>query len=113
MSIEIKVPELPESVPDAVIANWYKQVGDPIKTDEVIVDLETDKVILEVPTIKPGVVKEILFSVGDTVTAGQLLVVIDETAVNETAATWLNRCSNRKPKSLPLKALGSSLSRKL
>ena len=86
MSIEIKVPELPESVPDAVIANWYKQVGDPIKTDEVIVDLETDKVILEVPTIKPGVVKEILFSVGDTVTAGQLLVVIDETAVNEAAA---------------------------
>ena len=50
MSIEIKVPVLPESVADAVIANWYKQVGESINVDEVLVDLETDKVILEVPT---------------------------------------------------------------
>ncbi len=78
MSIEIKVPVLPESVADAVIANWYKQAGESIDVDEVLVDLETDKVILEVPTIKQGVVKEILFSVGDTVTAGQLLAVIDD-----------------------------------
>lgn len=80
MSIEIKVPELPESVADAVVANWYKKVGDAINVDEVLVDLETDKVILEVPTIKQGVVKEILFSIGDTVTAGQLLAVIDDSA---------------------------------
>ena len=80
MSLEIKVPVLPESVADAVIANWYKQVGEPINADEVLVDLETDKVILEVPTIKQGVVKEILFSVGDTVTAGQLLAVIDNSS---------------------------------
>ena len=78
MGIEIKVPELPESVADAVVASWYKQVGEAIKEDEVLVDLETDKVILEVPTVKQGVVKEILFSIGDTVTAGQLLAVIDE-----------------------------------
>ncbi len=80
MSIEIKVPELPESVADAVVASWYKQVGEAIKEDEVLLDLETDKVILEVPTVKQGVVKEILFSIGDTVTAGQLLAVIDESA---------------------------------
>ena len=80
MSTEIKVPELPESVADAMIASWYKQVGDVINMDEVLVDLETDKVILEVPAVKQGVVKEILFSVGDTVTAGQLLAVIDESA---------------------------------
>ena len=80
MGIEIKVPELPESVADAVVASWYKQVGEAIKEDEVLVDLETDKVILEVPTVKQGVVKEILFSIGDTVTAGQLLAVIDESA---------------------------------
>ncbi len=80
MSTEIKVPELPESVADAVIASWYKQVGDVINMDEVLVDLETDKVILEVPAVKQGIVKEILFSVGDTVTAGQLLAVIDESA---------------------------------
>ena len=80
MSIEIKVPVLPESVADAVIANWYKQVGEPINADEVLLDLETDKVILEVPAIKQGMVKEILFSVGDTVTAGQLLAVIDDSS---------------------------------
>jgi 2-oxoglutarate dehydrogenase E2 component (dihydrolipoamide succinyltransferase) len=80
MSIEIKVPVLPESVADAVIANWYKQVGESIDVDEVLVDLETDKVILEVPTIKQGVVKKIFFSVGDTVIAGQVLAVIDNSA---------------------------------
>jgi len=80
MSIQIKVPELPESVADAVVANWYKKVGEEINVDEVLVDLETDKVILEVPSIRQGVVKEILFSVGDTVTAGQLLAVIDDSA---------------------------------
>ncbi|MCK4674396.1 MAG: 2-oxoglutarate dehydrogenase complex dihydrolipoyllysine-residue succinyltransferase [Gammaproteobacteria bacterium] len=87
MSIEIKVPELPESVADAVIANWYKQVGETIELDEVLVDLETDKVILEVPVIKQGVVKEILFSVGDTVTAGQLLAVIDDSVQAELTST--------------------------
>ena len=81
MTTEIKVPELPESVADAVVANWYKKVGESIGMDEVLVDLETDKVILEVPVVNPGVVKQILFSVGDTVTAGQLLAVIDESAV--------------------------------
>jgi len=81
MNTEIKVPELPESIADAVIASWYKQVGDSIAMDEVLVDLETDKVILEVPAVKPGVVKQILFAVGDTVTAGQLLAVIDESGV--------------------------------
>jgi 2-oxoglutarate dehydrogenase E2 component (dihydrolipoamide succinyltransferase) len=80
MSIEIKVPALPESVADAVIASWYKQVGDSIDADEVLVDLETDKVILEVPSIRKGVVKQLLFSVGDTVVAGQLLAVIDDEA---------------------------------
>jgi len=87
MSIEIKVPELPESVADAVIANWYKQVGESIDVDEVLVDLETDKVILEVPVVKQGLVKEILFSVGDTVTAGQLLAVVEESAQAELSSS--------------------------
>ncbi len=86
MTIEIKVPELPESVADAVVANWYKKVGESINMDEVLVDLETDKVILEVPVVKAGVVKQILFSVGDTVTAGQLLAMIDESAETGDAA---------------------------
>ena len=102
MSIEIKVPELPESIADAVIANWYKQVGESIGVDEVLVDLETDKVILEVPVVKPGVVKQILFSVGDTVTAGQLLAVIDESAQADSSRTSqavvkTNMAENNKP----------------
>ncbi len=89
MSIEIKVPELPESIADAVIASWYKSVGDYIGQDEVLVDLETDKVVLEVPALKSGIVTEIRFKQGDTVTAGELLAVIDEQAeqVDDAAQT--------------------------
>jgi len=80
MSIEIKVPALPESVADAVIASWHKQAGDAVTQDETLVDLETDKVILEVPAISSGVIREIRFNVGDTVTADQVLAIIDDTA---------------------------------
>ncbi len=80
MSVEIKVPALPESVADAVIADWHKQTGDSVAQDETLVDLETDKVILEVPAISSGVITEIRFNVGDTVTADQVLAVIDDTA---------------------------------
>jgi 2-oxoglutarate dehydrogenase E2 component (dihydrolipoamide succinyltransferase) len=81
MSVEVKVPALPESVADAVIAGWHKQVGESVKQDEMLVDLETDKVILEVPAISSGIIKEIRFDVGDTVTADQVLAIIDDTAV--------------------------------
>lgn len=80
MTIEVKVPELPESIADAVIASWYKKIGEAIKQDETLVDLETDKVILEVPAICNGVITKILFQEGDTVTANQVLAIIDETA---------------------------------
>ncbi len=78
MSVEIKVPELPESIVDAVIANWYKSAGEPIAQDENLVDLETDKVVLEVPAINAGIVREIYYQTGDTVKAGDLLAVIDD-----------------------------------
>ena len=80
MSVEVRVPALPESVADAVIAGWHKQAGDSVNQDEMLVDLETDKVILEVPAISSGVIKEIRFNVGDTVTADQVLAIIDDTA---------------------------------
>jgi len=83
MSVEIKVPALPESVADAVISGWHKQAGDAVTQDETLVDLETDKVILEVPAVSNGVIKEILFNVGDTVTADQVLAVIDDAVVAE------------------------------
>jgi len=87
MSVEVKVPALPESVADAVIAGWHKQAGDSVKQDEMLVDLETDKVILEVPAITSGIIKEIHFNVGDTVTADQVLAIIDDmAAVSEQSA---------------------------
>ena len=80
MSIEVKVPVLPESVSDATIAAWHKKVGDAVKRDENLVDLETDKVVLEVPAPADGVLKEIKFETGSTVTSSQLLAIIDEAA---------------------------------
>ena len=76
MSIEVKVPNLPESVADATIATWHKKVGDKITRDENIVDLETDKVVLEVPAPADGILQEIMFKEGDTVTSGELLARI-------------------------------------
>ncbi|GAA4864931.1 dihydrolipoyllysine-residue succinyltransferase [Luteimonas vadosa] len=81
MATEIKVPVLPESVSDATIATWHKQAGDTVRRDENLVDLETDKVVLEVPSTVDGVLKEIRFAEGDTVTSQQVIAVIEEGAV--------------------------------
>ncbi|MDH5823209.1 dihydrolipoyllysine-residue succinyltransferase [Luteimonas sp. RD2P54] len=80
MATEIKVPVLPESVSDATIATWHKKAGDAVARDENIVDLETDKVVLEVPSTVDGVIKELKFAEGDTVTSSQVIAVIDEGA---------------------------------
>jgi 2-oxoglutarate dehydrogenase E2 component (dihydrolipoamide succinyltransferase) len=73
MSIEVKVPVLPESVADATIAAWHKKPGDAVSRDENLLDLETDKVVLEVPAPADGVLEACLFQVGDTVVTGQVL----------------------------------------
>jgi len=80
MSIEVKVPALPESVADATIAAWHKKVGEKVTRDENLLDLETDKVVLEVPAPIDGVLEEICFQVGDTVTATQILARINPDA---------------------------------
>ena len=80
MTIEVRVPQLPESVADATLVSWHKKPGDSIVRDENLVDLETDKVVLEVPAPVAGVLKEIKLTDGTTVTSGQLLAVIEETA---------------------------------
>jgi 2-oxoglutarate dehydrogenase E2 component (dihydrolipoamide succinyltransferase) len=80
MTIEVRVPQLPESVADATLVSWHKKAGDSVVRDENLVDLETDKVVLEVPAPAAGVIKEIKLADGTTVTSGQLLAVIDETA---------------------------------
>ncbi len=81
MTIEVKVPVLPESVEDATIASWHKKPGDTIRRDENLVDLETDKVVLEVPAPVDGTVKELKAAEGDTVLSDQLIAIIEEGAV--------------------------------
>jgi len=80
MSIEVKVPVLPESVSDATIASWHKKVGEAVKRDENLVDLETDKVVLEVPSPVDGVLKEIKHQAGDTVNSQQVIAILEEGA---------------------------------
>ncbi|MFQ2645859.1 2-oxoglutarate dehydrogenase complex dihydrolipoyllysine-residue succinyltransferase [Aeromonas caviae] len=76
MTIEIKVPDLPESVADATIATWHKKPGDLVARDEVLVDIETDKVVLEVPAPEAGVLGDILQSEGATVLSRQLIAML-------------------------------------
>ena len=73
MTTEIKVPVLPESVADATIATWHVQAGDSVSRDQNLVDIETDKVVLEVVAPEDGVISEILFQEGDTVLGEQLI----------------------------------------
>ena len=77
MTIEVRVPKLPESVADATVVAWHKRPGDAVARDENLVDLETDKVVLEVPAPSAGVLKEILVAQGATVTSGHLLAIIE------------------------------------
>ena len=78
MSIEIKVPQLPESVTDATLLAWHKNEGDAVTRDENLVDLETDKVVLEVPAPSSGTLQEIKITDGTTVTSGQVLAILLE-----------------------------------
>lgn len=92
MSTDITVPQLPESVSDATVATWNKATGEPVKRDEVLVELETDKVVLEVPAPADGVLAEILHEEGATVTADTVLGRISEGgeaggAASDTTAT--------------------------
>jgi 2-oxoglutarate dehydrogenase E2 component (dihydrolipoamide succinyltransferase) len=92
MRIEVKVPDLPESVSDATLLDWHKQPGEAVGKNENLVDLETDKVVLEVPVPESGILQEVRRSKGDIVTSGDLLAVIETeakpaAAVAEVAAT--------------------------
>jgi 2-oxoglutarate dehydrogenase E2 component (dihydrolipoamide succinyltransferase) len=80
MTTEVRVPQLPESVADATLVAWHKKVGDTVARDENLADLETDKVVLEVPAPAAGVIKSLDQDAGKSVTSGQLLAVIEEQA---------------------------------
>lgn len=86
MAIEVKVPALPESVADATIVTWHKKVGDTVRRDENLVDLETDKVVLEVPAPQDGVLEKILKEVGAVVKGDEVLAMIQPGAATATQA---------------------------
>jgi 2-oxoglutarate dehydrogenase E2 component (dihydrolipoamide succinyltransferase) len=98
MSIEVRVPQLPESVADATLIAWRKKPGDSVQRDENLVDLETDKVVLEVPAPAAGVITEVRVSDGATVTSGQVLAVLEEgAAVASTAAAKPAKAAEAAP----------------
>jgi len=80
MLIEVKVPVLPESITEATLVNWHKKAGDAVTRDENLVDIETDKVVLELPAPDSGVLTEIKRGDGSTVTAQEIIAVLDTSA---------------------------------
>ncbi|MDQ5908906.1 MAG: hypothetical protein QG599_999 [Pseudomonadota bacterium] len=86
MTVEVKVPSLPESVSDGTLVNWKKQPGDVVKRGDNLVDLETDKVVLDIPAPADGVLGQILRQEGDIVTTGDVIATLEEGAGAQTAA---------------------------
>jgi 2-oxoglutarate dehydrogenase E2 component (dihydrolipoamide succinyltransferase) len=97
MSTEVKVPVLPESVSDATIAAWHKKAGDAVKRDENLVDLETDKVVLEVPAPADGVLKEIRHDTGDTVNSQDVIAILEEGAAAEAPQAASEKKEEKQP----------------
>jgi 2-oxoglutarate dehydrogenase E2 component (dihydrolipoamide succinyltransferase) len=97
MTTEVRVPQLPESVADAVLVAWHKKAGDTVSRDENLADLETDKVVLEVPAPAAGTVQSLAREQGATVTSGELLAVIEEQAGAAASAGQAAAAAPKKP----------------
>ena len=97
MTIEILVPDLPESVADATVATWHKKVGDTVKRDEVIVEIETDKVVLEVPALSDGVLAEVVQVEGEIVVSKQLLGKISTAQEGDVSSETLKATNEPTP----------------
>src|SRR3954463_8491959 len=80
MQVEVKVPQLSESVSEATLVAWRKKAGEPVKRDENLIDIETDKVVLELPSPVDGVLSKIVKKDGDSVTSGEVIAMIDTDA---------------------------------
>ena len=104
MTIEIKVPPLPESVSDATLIAWHKTVGESVSRDENLVDLETDKVVLEVPAPASGTIAKIVVENGATVEAGDVIAIIEEGEVSVDAPA--------KVEAAPVEKVASSAAKK-
>src|SRR5664279_3222351 len=87
MRIEVKVPQLPESVAEATLVSWHKKPGDAVRRDENLIDVETDKVVLELPSPGDGVLVELVKPDGSTVTSNEVIAVIDSEGKAGASAT--------------------------
>ncbi len=97
MTIEIRVPQLPESITEATLVGWHKQPGEPVSRDENLADLETDKVVLEVPAPVNGVMAELKVQGGATVTSGQVLALLEEGGPGAAAAKGARKSAPAAP----------------
>jgi len=102
MSIEVLVPHLPESVSDATLITWHKQPGDTVTKNENLVDLETDKVVLEVPAPASGVLSKILKENGSIVVGGEVLALLEAQTAEETAAAAVPEPEQDEESDIPL-----------
>lgn len=87
MTVEVKVPTLPESVSDGTLVNWKKKPGEAVTRGENLVDLETDKVVLDIPAPVDGVLGQILRQEGEIVTTGDTIATLEEGATQPAAET--------------------------
>ena len=103
MQVELKVPVLPESVTEGTLGDWHKKVGDKVAADENVVDLETDKVVLEIVSTSAGVIESIAYATGDTVKNGDVLAVIntDTAAISEASTDGAEEPSTSSAKASP------------
>ncbi len=113
MATEIKAPSLPESVPDGTIATWYKKVGQQVTRDELLVDIETDKVLLEVVAPADGVLKSITKAAGEKIVSNELLAVIEEGATATAAPAKAAAASAPEEDNSKVEVLMSPAARKL
>ena len=97
MRIEVKVPQLPESVAEATLVAWHKKPGDAVQRDENLIDVETDKVVLELPAPGDGVLVELVKPDGATVTSNEVIAVIDSEAVSKNAGAASTAAAASKP----------------
>ena len=104
MIIDVKVPQLSESVAEATLVSWHKKVGEAVARDENLIDIETDKVVLELPAADKGVLVEIIKGDGDTVVSGEVIARIDTAATAAAGAPAAAAASAPAPKAAPVAA---------
>ena len=106
MSIEVLVPTLPESISDATLITWHKQLGDFVNKNESLVDLETDKVVLEVTAPEAGILSQILKDNGSIVTGGEVLALLEvnsaQSVVNPSAKSVTHETPGHNNDDIPL-----------